>query len=191
MKRYIAFCLFYTIVACLIAGDIRLNHVRKFEIASSLPGNRNFLTYCVCEGCLYNANLSAVMRIYDEEKESLKAVQNGDVDLALVQNPGIIFDNEMTDIRIILMFETDTGDCLAVCVSRQALEENLDLYFNLFLSPPLWEGENCPVTMLKPDEWAVFYNSPTLDGEDIMPYLAPDFTMEILQLKREESTLQE
>ena len=111
--------------------------------------------------------------------DDLDALAEEEISIALLDGNEIVFDNKMTDNRIILWLKIDNQYDTVICVRKHLMEENLNTA--ICFTKACTDENDGNVKVVPYLQWLDYLRTAGYAEEDVMPYLAPDFVDEMLE----------
>ncbi|MGN0204683.1 MAG: hypothetical protein ACI4BB_09070, partial [Coprococcus sp.] len=165
--------------AIMFSGDKRILWFHEISLGYAADGGIAIMEWSTHRG-LGGENIAIKEYVYNKEELMLRDLSSSIIDIAFLENEGLLFDNKITDIRIILEFRLEDHTNIAVCVKEKMLEDNLDILLHFTNILGLKDAEIDAYRLLMPDEWIELYRKMGYEDEQIMEYLILDFQMEAL-----------
>ena len=177
-KRLMALAVFLLVLSMLDSDGVERESLR-IPIGYSAEGGSRLVGYGLEEDRFEDQNFIPVIYMYDNEAEMMDALAEEEISIALLDGDEIVFDNKMTDNRIILWLKIDNQYDTVICVRKQLLEENLNIAICFTKACTDENDENIKVVPYL--QWLDYLRTAGYAEEDVMPYLAPDFVDEMLE----------
>lgn len=177
-KRLMALAVFLFVLSMLDSDGVEQGSLR-IPIGYSAEGGSRLVSYGLEEDRFEDQNFIPVIYMYDNEAEMMDALAEEEISIALLDGNEIVFDNKMTDNRIILWLKIDNQYDTVICVRKQLLEENLNIAICFTKACTDENDENIKVVPYL--QWLDYLRTAGYAEEDVMPYLAPDFVDEMLE----------
>ena len=162
-KRLRALAVFLLVLSMLESDGIE-QEIMRISIGYCAEGGSRLVSYGLEEDKFEDQNFIPVIYMYDNEAEMMDALAEEEISIALLDGNEIVFDNKMTDNRIILWLKIDNQYDTVICVRKHLTDEN--------------DGNVKVVPYL---QWLDYLRTAGYAEEDVMPYLAPDFVDEMLE----------
>lgn len=177
-KRLMALAVFLFVLSMLDSDGVEQGSLR-IPIGYSAEGGSRLVSYGLEEDRFEDQNFIPVIYMYDNEAEMMDALAEEEISIALLDGDEIVFDNKMTDNRIILWLKIDNQYDTVICVRKQLVEENLNIAICFTKACTDENDENIKVVPYL--QWLDYLRTAGYAEEDVMPYLAPDFVDEMLE----------
>ena len=105
-KRLMALAVFLFVLSMLDSDGVEQGSLR-IPIGYSAEGGSRLVSYGLEEDRFENQNFIPVIYMYDNEAEMMDALAEEEISIALLDGNEIVFDNKMTDNRIVLRQKND------------------------------------------------------------------------------------
>ena len=151
----------------------------RISIGYCAEGGSRLISYGLEEDRFEDQNFIPVIYMYDNEAEMMDALAEEEISIALLDGNEIVFDNKMTDNRIILWLKIDNQYDTVICVRKHLMEENLNTA--ICFTKACTDENDGNVKVVPYLQWLDYLRTAGYAEEDVMPYLAPDFVDEILE----------
>lgn len=156
-KRLRALAVFLFVLSMLESDGIE-QEIMRISIGYCAEGGSRLVSYGLEEDRFEDQNFIPVIYMYDNE---------------------IVFDNKMTDNRIILWLKIDNQYDTVICVRKHLMEENLNTA--ICFTKACTDENDGNVKVVPYLQWLAYLRTAGYAEEDVMPYLAPDFVDEMLE----------
>ena len=180
MKLRIRILLIFLLLSIILAGDQRILQFPEIKVGYASDGGIGLMEWSIRRG-LGGGHVVVKEYVYDDEVMMLRDLSSSVIDIILLENRRILFDNKITDIGIILELKLKDYTEIAVCVKKCMLEEDLDPLFRFAGIIGISEAENDEYVLIQPEEWMMIYRKMGYEEERIMEYLVLDFQVEVLK----------
>ena len=124
-KRLMALAVFLLVLSMLESDGIE-QEIMRISIGYCAEGGSRLVSYGLEEDRFEDQNFIPVIYMYDNEAEMMDALAEEEISIALLDGNEIVFDNKMTDNRIILWLKIDNQYDTVICVRKHLMEENLN-----------------------------------------------------------------
>lgn len=186
MKLSGIFYLSVIILIMILTMDGRNLHISEIRTGYAGSEGAEVLNAAVSSGGFYNEIMTAEIYLYNNEREMMNALLEGNADIVFLQDESILFENDFKNIRIILVCRTETSAGTFVCVRTDTMEEELTLLFRFARAIYGDNTADSQVSLLDPEKWLKEFAEGTDYKNKIMEYLAPDFHKEVVRLVMDE-----
>ena len=105
-KRLMALVVFLLVLSMLESDGIE-QEILRIPIGYSAEGGSRLISYGLEEDRFEAQKFIPVIYMYDNEAEMMDALAEEEISIALLDGNEIVFDNKMTDNRIILWLKID------------------------------------------------------------------------------------
>lgn len=149
----------------------------KIPVGYSSEGGEQLVSYQLAADQAFKYDFVPVIHVYENTSDMMAALDEEEISAALVDSDRMIFDNKMTDKRIILWLNIDNKYDTLICVREHFLEDHLSTAMKLAKTCTKGNRENIKIVPYK--QWLEDFREKGYEEETIMPYLAPDFVDEM------------
>ena len=177
-KRVRALAVFLLVLSMLESDGIE-QEIMRISIGYCAEGGSRLVSYGLEEDRFEDQNFIPVIYMYDNEAEMMDALAEEEISIALLDGNEIVFDNKMTDNRIILWLKIDNQYDTVICVRKHLMEENLNTA--ICFTKACTDENDGNVKVVPYLQWLDYLRTAGYAEEDVMPYLAPDFVDEMLE----------
>lgn len=152
----------------------------KISVGYYSENAERFMTYCVKNKRFEKNYLPVVFYAYRSDWEVIHALSDNEIRFAVIDcDPTVLFDNKMTDNRMIMCIKIDNRYKIAVCVRKELLEEHLRLAKQFAEAIFDETAENIEIVPM--EQWIDECLSEGYSEGEIMQSAIPDFVAEMLE----------